>query len=138
MPTLAADPARAGRDQRGFITLQYVWVIATSLLLFTLLANVVVVQYARGVIRSALDEGARAGARVLADPAAAQRACEETAAATRRDLLGGTLGDGISLACTPAPGEMRAVAVAVLPSWFPGVPDWTFTDDALAIQEQAP
>jgi hypothetical protein len=131
-------PAASRDGAGGFVTVQYVWVIATSLLLFTLLANVVVVQYARGVVRTALDEGARAGARVVADPAAAERACEETAAAARRDLLGGRLGDGVAIDCLPGADVMRARASAAFPSWFPGVPDWHVTDEAVAVQEHAP
>lgn len=124
--------------EAGFVTVQYVWVIATSLVLFTLVANVVLVQYGRAVVRSALDDGVRAGARVISSPADAELACESTADATRRDLLGGGLGDGIAIDCVPAASEMRAVATSVFASWFPGVPDWSFTDRAVAVQEQVP
>ncbi|MBW3620565.1 MAG: hypothetical protein KY461_09985 [Actinobacteria bacterium] len=120
------------------MTVQYVWVIATSLVLFTLVANVAVVQYARAVTRSALDDGVRAGARVTTSADAAELACERAAEATRRDLLGGRLGDGITVDCTPGAGEMRAEASSRFASWFPAVPDWTFTDRAVAVQEVAP
>ncbi len=129
-----------GRRARegGFITIQYTWVIATSLVLLTLFANVIVVQYGQGVVRTALDEGVRAGARVTTSAASAEAACEVTAERTRRDLLGGRLGDGVSFDCTPAGAEMRASAAAVFPSWFPAVPDWSFTATAVAVQEVAP
>lgn len=125
-------------SEAGFVTVQYVWVIATSLVLFTLVANVVVVQYGRAVVRSALDDGVRAGARVTTSLAEAELACERTADEARRGLLGGPLGDGIAVDCVPAAGEMRAEAISVFASWFPAVPDWTFTDRAVAVQEEAP
>lgn len=124
--------------EAGFVTVQYVWVIATSLVVFTLVANVVLVQYGRAVVRSALDDGVRAGSRVTSSAAAAELACEATAHATRRDLLGGSLGEGVAIDCLPAAGEMRAVATSVFASWFPAVPDWVFTDRAVAVQEQGP
>lgn len=122
----------------GFVTVQYVWVIATSLVLFTLVANVVVVQYGRAVVRTALDDGVRAGARVTTSVEAAELACERTADATRRDLLGGRLGEGIRFDCVPHAGEMRAEASSRFASWFPAVPDWTATDRAVAVREFAP
>lgn len=125
-------------SEAGFVTLQYVWVIATSLVLFTLVANVVVVQYGRAVVRSALDDGVRAGARVTTSLLEAELACERAAEETRRDLLGGRLGDGVAVDCLPAAGEMRAEARSVFASWFPAVPDWSFTDRAVAVQEEAP
>ena len=127
-----------GRSEAGFVTVQYVWVIATSLFLFTLVANVVLVQYGRAVVRSALDDGVRAGARVTSGLAEAELVCERTADATRRDLLGGRLGEGIAVDCLPEAGAMRAEATSVFASWFPAVPDWTFTDQAVAVQEEAP
>lgn len=118
--------------------MQYVWVVATSLLLVTLLANVIVVQYARGVVRTALDDGVRAGARVTGPPAAAEARCEETAAQVRRDLLGGRLGETVEVDCTPGPAEMRATATATFPSWLPLLPDWPVSAAAVAVQERAP
>lgn len=127
-----------GTADAGFVTVQYVWVIATSLLLLTLVANVVLVQYGRAVVRSALDDGVRAGARVTASTEEAELVCERTADAVRRDLLGGRLGDGIMLDCVPHAGELRAEATSRFGSWFPAVPDWTFTDRAVAVREVAP
>lgn len=118
--------------------MQYLWVIAVSLVLFTILANVVVVQYGRGVVRSALEEGVRAGARVVADVAAAELVCENAAERARRGLLAGPFGDDIAIDCTPGPEVMRATATVTFASWFPAVPDWSFTESAVAVQEQAP
>lgn len=130
-------PSRRSREA-GFVTVQYVWVIATSLVLFTLVANVVVVQYARAVVRSALDDGVRAGARVLTSAVEAELACERVAEEARRDLLGGRLGSGVAIDCVASSEELRAVGTATFASWFPGVPDWSFSDRAVAVQEALP
>ena len=45
-------------------TVQFVAATALSLLVFVMMANLVVDLYARGAIRAAVDEGARAGAPV--------------------------------------------------------------------------
>lgn len=122
----------------GFVTVQYVWVIATSLVLFTLVANVVLVQYARAVVRTALDDGVRAGARVTTSAEEAELACERAAEAARRDLLGGRLGEDIRIDCVPDAEAVRAEASSRFASWFPAFPDWTLTDRAVATREVAP
>jgi hypothetical protein len=55
--------SRVGSTDGGFTTVSFVLAVALSLLIFTGLANVIVVQYARGVVRSALDEAVRDGSR---------------------------------------------------------------------------
>ena len=57
---------RAGRRldrAHGFVTMGFVLAVGFSMLFFVLLANLLAVQYGRGVVRAALDEGARHGAR---------------------------------------------------------------------------
>ena len=72
----------------GFVTAQFVVVVALSLLFFTMMANVIVFMYGRGVVRAALEEGVRAGSPARASAATCQRAARET----MRSLLGGSLG----------------------------------------------
>lgn len=127
----------AGDREAGFVTIQHVWIIATSLVLLAMFANVIVAQYGRGVVRSALDEGVRAGARVTAGAVAAQAACEAVATAARRDLLGGEMGDAVDIGCTVAPDRVTATARVTFPAWFPAVPSWAFTEDAVALREPA-
>ena len=50
------------RGERGFASVSYVVAAAFALWFFTILANLIVMQYAAGVVRLAVDEGARRGA----------------------------------------------------------------------------
>src|SRR6266705_2065800 len=57
-------PARTqGTRAGGFVTAQFVVVVALSLVFFVFLCNAVVFMYGRGVVRAALEEGVRAGGR---------------------------------------------------------------------------
>ena len=64
---------RPARPETGFTTVQYVAVVAMSLVLLVLVANLLVDLYARGAIRDALDEGVRAGAPAGAGPSDCER-----------------------------------------------------------------
>lgn len=106
-----------------------------TLLVFVALANLVVDLYARGVVRAAVDEGARTGAVVDAAPAD----CEQRARDVVHTLLGGALGGGVRLACHDEGGRMVAVAAVDLPSWLPTfLPGWGFTLAGSATKEHAP
>jgi len=63
VPVPGRAPDRAG----GFVTTQFVLAVALSLVLFVMLCNVIVYQYARGVVRAALDEGVRTASRAGGD-----------------------------------------------------------------------
>ena len=116
------------------ITIQYVAATAMSLVVFVALANFVVDLYARGVVRSAVDEAARAGATI--DSSAAD--CEQRA----RDVLGGLLGGGagraVAVSCREVGGVMQARARVVLEGWIPGIPTWTFSVDGTVVKEDVP
>lgn len=122
------------RDVAGFVTVQHVAVVALSLVVFVAMANLVVFQYGRGVVRAALDEGVRAGAHASASAAE----CEARAADVLADLLGGPMGSGVTIGCGEAGGEIRAAAEVRFTGWLPGVPDWSFTVDAASLKERAP
>lgn len=122
----------------GYLTLQYLVVIGLSLVLFTALANLMVFQYARGVVRASLDEGARDGARTIASAAAAVTTCETRARAARDGLVSGRLADGIQLSCRVEPDVVVAYATVRLPGWIPLVPDWHFEESATAMREVEP
>jgi hypothetical protein len=113
---------------KGYVTVGYVASVGLSLVLFVMLANLVVFQYGRGVVRAALDEGVRAGARA-GDPAGA---CRARAGQVLGDLLGGTLGNGVRLHCAQGTDRVEADAEVVFPGWLPTVPDWRFTLRAAA------
>jgi len=123
--------------ERGMTTVQYVAATAFSLLAFVMLANFIVFLYARGVVRAAIDEGARAGGRF----GAGAPECEARASDVLGDLLGGDLGDGVRVTCREDRGDevMRARSEVVLRGWIPGLtPDWSFTIGAQSVKEGAP
>ena len=53
---------RVAVGERGQASVTYLLAIGVSMLVFMFMANVLMFLYARGVIRAAVDEGARAGA----------------------------------------------------------------------------
>lgn len=119
----------------GFVTMQFVVAAALSLVLFVACVNLLVFAYARGVVRAALDEGARAGARAP-EPVAV---CAARAEAVVADLLGGPLGSGVDpITCHANDDRVRASTRAVLAGWVPGVPDWRFEATAVVSREPAP
>lgn len=118
-------------------TTQYVAATGLSLIVFVMMANFIVFLYARGVVRAAVDEGARAGGRFGASTAE----CEARAGDVLGDLLGGGLGAGVRVGCADdgADDVMRARAEVVLRGWIPGViPDWSFSLEAQSVRERMP
>ncbi len=116
----------------GFTTIQYVVAVALSLLFFVLVANFLVDVYARGAVRDALAEGARAGVPAGAAPGA----CEDRVHEVLDGLVRGPIGDDITVECRRDGAWVVAHASVVLPSWLPVlVPDWNMDLDAVALQE---
>jgi hypothetical protein len=113
-------------------TIQYVVAMALSLVVFVAMANFVVDLYARGVVRSAVDEGARAGAAIDTTPAD----CERRARDVVGTLLSGAAGRSVRIACREAGGAMRAQAQVTLAAWIPGLPSWSFTIDGAVVKER--
>lgn len=100
-----------------------------------MLANVLVWSYARGVVRAALDEGVRAGAR---SPDAVAE-CEARARAVLDDLLGGRMREGVgAVRCVDDGDRVAARAVMTFHGWLPAVPSWTVEAGALATRELPP
>jgi hypothetical protein len=115
--------------ERGVSSVQFVLAAALALILFLALANLVVVQYGKGAIRSALEQGARAGT------TAGLPACEDMAARVVEDLLGGRMSDGLVLSCSISGGSVVASASAVFEAWTPLTPDFGFTLTSSAVME---
>jgi len=114
---------------------QFVAATSLTLIVFVALANVVVDLYARGVVRSAIDEGARAGAPIDAS----ESDCEQRASDVLDNLLGGSLDRTIRITCRTHNGQMTAAATVVLRSWLPGVvPSWSFALTGSATKERDP
>ena len=119
----------------GMTTVQFVAATAMSLIVFVMLANFVVDLYARGAIRAAVDEGARAGAPI--DSSVGE--CERRAKDALDDLLGGGMRSGVRVDCVDSLGTIRAQATVVLHGWLPGVvPDWSFSLTGTAVKERDP
>ena len=98
-----------------------------------LLANVLVAAYARGVLRAAVDEGARAASRA---PAAAGT-CEARAGAALDQLLG-ALGDRAVVRCEYRVERVVAAGALRMPAWLPGVPAFSLSARATVVREQEP
>lgn len=116
------------------MTVQTVMAIGMSLALFVLLVNLVVFQYGRGVVRAALDEGARTGSVAPATDAD----CLRRADAVLSDLLSGAMLQGIDVRCMVAGGRVHATADVRFRGWLPLAPDWHFVSSAVALKETPP
>jgi len=115
------DPFLADRrlSERGVTSVQFLMAGALSLVLFLLFANLIVVEYGRGAIRSALDQGARVGAIT-----GAVSSCEERAAAVLDQILGGEMGDSAEFRCDLVGDLVVARGEAIFPSWTPLTSDF--------------
>jgi hypothetical protein len=121
--------AAGSLGDRGLSSVQFVLAAALALIMFLALANLVVVQYGKGAIRSALEQGARAGT------TAGANACEERSTQVVEDLLGGRMSDGLVLSCSVSGGSVVATASAVFESWTPLTPDFSFSLSSAAVVE---
>ena len=101
-------------SDRGVSSIQFLLASALGLLLFLILANLVVVQYGRGAVRSALDQGARVGA-----VTGSELACEAKVAEVLDQLLGGTMGQAVNSGCTVGGVSVEAQAEGTFSSWVP-------------------
>jgi hypothetical protein len=112
-------------------TAQWVLLASFSMVFLAILLNLVAVQYAHGVIRSALDEGVR-----RATPAPAGVAeCWDGIDEVLNELMAGPFGDDISTSCVVAAGQVIASANATFPSWVPGVPDISLDVEVRGVKE---
>lgn len=120
-------------NERGVSSVQFVLASALALILFLALANLMVVQYGRGAIRSALEQGARAATLtgVVAD-------CEERAMEVVGQLLGGRMSDRLELSCQVTGGRVVASASAVFQSWTFLTPDISVSMVSEAVLEWDP
>jgi hypothetical protein len=123
------DSAAGLSADAGVTSLQFVVASALALLLFLALANLVVVQYGRGAIRSALEQGARAGTVSGVD------VCESIAADVIADLLGGAMSRDLVLGCQREGQAMVASASATFQSWTPMTPDFSISLVSRAVAE---
>jgi hypothetical protein len=129
----AETPGGSGRGERGISSIQFLVASALGLVLFLLLANLVVVQYGRGAIRSALEQGARAGALSGSASECAARADEVIG-----QLLGGRMSDGLEVACATTGTVMVASASGFFEPWTPMTPEFAIELESQALVEELP
>ena len=118
--------------ESGLTTIQFVLATAISLMTFVMLANFVVFLYARGVVRAAVDEGARTGGRA----GAGVEQCEARADDLLSDLLSG-MRSAVEIECTTGPDIVSSQARVTLRGWLPLTPDWSFDITGQAVREPA-
>jgi hypothetical protein len=61
--------------------------------------------------------------------------CEAGVANVLSGLLGGPFGDGVGFRCSLSGGELSARAEATFTGWFPGMPDLSFSFEAVGVKE---
>jgi hypothetical protein len=129
------DPLSADRrlSERGITSVQFLLASGLGMLLFLALANLVVVQYGRGALRSALDQGARAGA-----INSSEEECRQRIEAVLGQLLGGRMGDSVVASCGVGPAVVSATGRAVFVAWTPFTPDFVIEMTAQATRELPP
>ncbi len=120
-------------SDRGVSSVQFLLASGLALVLFLALANLVVVQYARGALRSALDQGARVGA-ISSSPIR----CEERVGDVLDQLLGGTMGDDVVVSCRLSGATVVAAGQGRFRSWTPLTPDFDVELSAVAATEARP
>jgi hypothetical protein len=106
---------------RGVTSVQFLLAGALGLIVFLALANLVVVQYGRGVVRSAVEQGARVGA-----VTGSQERCQARVDEVLGQLMGGRMGDRVSVVCVLGPAGVVVSARAVFATWTPMTPDYQF------------
>lgn len=110
---------RRGDSDGGSAVIVGVVAIALLLVVFAGATNVVLDEYAKGALRTAVDEAAQAGAA----GGGSSSVCEREAARVRDGLLRGDFGADVTLTCgVNANGLMVATASGRLPSLLPAVP----------------
>jgi hypothetical protein len=129
------DSSRVARglSDQGVTSVQFLLASALGLLMFLTLANLVVVQYGRGAVRSALEQGARVGA-----VTGSVGECEDRFDRVLGELLGGRMGEGVVPACVIGGGVVTVRAVGRFASWTPLTPDFSFDLQARATSEGPP
>lgn len=125
---------RAAADERGEVGIGILLAVTLTLIITVNMVYLFAYLYGQAVVRSALDEGIRAGSRISE---LQTEVCQTTAHDVIDDLFGGPLGAGIvGPSCSfDATGELTAVATATFDSPLPGVPTWTVHLEATGTRE---
>lgn len=121
-------------DDAGFTSLQFVLAAGLAMLMVVGLVQLIAYQYTRGALVAALERGVRAGA--VAGSGADE--CQAALADSLAEVLGGTVGETVTVGCEADAESVRARATGTLPAWFAGGPDLGIDVEALARRESVP
>ena len=124
-------PASRIEADRGLTTVQFVVGVTLALFFFVLVANLLVVQYAQGAVRSALEEAVRAGSRFGTGEPECQRAGEVALVG----LLGGSIGKDVELSCSLDGALVTVTASGQVSGWIAGTPDFDIGAKAEGVKE---
>jgi len=108
--------------------------VFVAMTLLILVSNVVAIQYASGAVRTAVDEAARAGARLGGTPAECQSEADQVLRG-RGGLLRGAMGDSIEVACTIDGSVMVASATGEFEWWIGGIPSMSVDIEGRSVIE---
>lgn len=115
-------------------TVQFAVAASLAMLFTVLLTNLVVMQYGRGAIRAALERGVRVGTVEVTGTGR----CDAAIADSLGELLGGRMGEAITVTCRADDEQIVASATGTLPGWLPLVPDLAVDLEAIARREPWP
>jgi hypothetical protein len=96
--------------------------------------NFVLDEYAKGAVRTAVDEASQTGG----TSGGSVGACEAQAAQVRAELLPGPFGAGVQISCSVDGDEVLASASGSLPSLVPLVPQVHVSIVGFALVEKGP
>jgi hypothetical protein len=122
-------------DEAGFTSLQFAVMAFFTMLIFAAAVNLVAMQYQRGAVRVAIDEGARHGAAAAHSDLDCELLAESILRGEQFGLLRGQLGEGIDIDCEVVGTEMVATAVGSSMWWIGGLPDLDFALEGRAVLE---
>lgn len=113
-------------DERGMTTLPTVVAASFALVAFIAVADLVLVQYARGVARTAVDEAVRTSSVRGGDVGM----CLGAVQAVLDDLLGGSFGADLAADCVVNDEAVFASVAGVLPPLLPILPSFAVAVEA--------
>ena len=122
-------------EEAGFTSLQFAVMAFFTMLIFAAVVNLVAMQYQRGAVRLAVDEGARLGASAAHSEADCEQLSDFILRGEGSGLLRGALGEGIEIDCEVIGSEMVATAVGSSEWWVGGLGDMDFAMEGRAVVE---
>ncbi|MDH3190801.1 MAG: pilus assembly protein TadG-related protein [Acidimicrobiia bacterium] len=116
--------------ERGVTSVQFLLGSVLALVFFVAVVNLMVVQYVRGSLRSALDQGVRAGS-----VHQSESVCRERIGEVLEDLLAGEIGGEVNASCQIVGGLVVAQVDVVVDSWSSLTGEFAIDLEARAVVE---